>query len=255
MFGALFAKTWRIMRIFTTTDLRIFQITNTTLVAILGIIISIEATLLAIWSGTSRPQAIVNVVDPLRPSKNHMVCSNGKSGTAMLSILVAYKLLIVFYGIYMSIRIWKIPLKQFNESRAIAFSMYNMLCFGILAFGLQVSKSIDDPAMFIVRSICLLLSTFFTVVSIFVPKIIHICTGKTGYSSASTDKTTTGMTTYSAKSPKNYPSSPHQMSTNSSTIAQEDTTSAIASMENELETLKKKYTKLRRKYRKLLKDQ
>jgi hypothetical protein len=101
----------------------------------------------------------------------------------MLGILVAYKLSMVLYGIYMSIRIWKIPLKQFNESRSIAFSMYNMLCFGILAFALQISGTIGDPAMFIVRTICLILSTFLTICAIFGPKVYAAISGHTGYSS------------------------------------------------------------------------
>lgn len=254
MFGALFAKTWRIMRIFTTTDLRIFQITNTNLIAVLGILVGIEVALLAIWSGTSRPHQTVFVADPLRPSKNLLVCTNGKSGTAMLGILVAFKLAMVLYGIYMSIRIWKIPLKQFNESRSIAFSMYNMLCFGVLAFGLQVSKSINDPAMFMVRSICLMISTFFTVVAIFGPKLIQVYHGRTGYSSnGSTGKTTTGLTNFSKGSKGTARSNgTHRSSRNeSSAVAQEDTGAALETVEAELQALKKRYAALKKKYRQL----
>jgi ABC-type branched-subunit amino acid transport system substrate-binding protein len=267
MFGALFAKTWRIMRIFTTTDLRVFQITNINLIAVLSLLIGIEIVLLAIWSGTSRPTSTVRIADPLRPSKNQLVCVNGKSGKAMLGILVAYKLIIVLYGIYMSIRIWKIPLKQFNESRAIAFSMYNMLCFGLLAFGLQVSGVISDPAMFIVRSVCLVLSTFFTILAIFGPKILHVYTGKTGYSSSTAGSTTgktntTGLTSMGRSGPvrqanhtnkaRSFDSSQQNGNGSTSHIAQEDTLEqTIVQLETELESYKKKYANLKRKYQKL----
>jgi hypothetical protein len=199
MFGALFAKTWRIMRIFTQSNVRVFRISNLQLFVVLAILLGVEAILLAIWSGTSQPHRITKIVDPLRPSKNQLICSSGKSSKVMLGILVAYKLAMVFYGIYMSIRIWKIPLKQFNESRSIAFSMYNMLSFGILAFGLQVSNAISDPAMFIVRSICLILSTFFTIAAIFGPKIIQLYTGHTGYSSKSSNTNHTHTSSLDSK--------------------------------------------------------
>jgi hypothetical protein len=169
------------MRIFTTSVLTDFHVTNLQLILILAILVGAEATLLAIWSGTANPQVVIKVNDPLRPSKNQLVCSKGKSSKAMLGMLVAYNLTVVLCGIYMTIRIWNIPLKQYNESRAIAFSMYNMLCFGILAFGLQVSGTIADPIMFVVRSVCLILSTFLTVLSIFAPKVFQVATGHSGF--------------------------------------------------------------------------
>jgi hypothetical protein len=241
MFGALFSKTWRVMKIFTTSDLTVFRVTNAQLALVMAVLLGIEAILLAIWSGTSRPRQLVTVADPIRPSKNTLVCSNGKSGTPMLAILVTYKLAMVFYGIYMSFRIWKIPLKQFNESRPIAFSMYNMLCFGILAFGLQVSGSISDPAMFIVRSVCLILSTFFTILAIFGPKIAQVMTGRSGFSTNGTSRGGTTTTTASHRS-------------NASTVqltsippsAEPEETDVIVDWQKKYKKLRKRYLTLKR---------
>jgi ABC-type branched-subunit amino acid transport system substrate-binding protein len=183
MFGSLFAKTWRVMRIFLQSNIRIFKITNTQLMLFLAVLVGIEAALLAIWSGTSRPKAVVKINDPLRPRLNQIVCQNGKSGWPMLAILFAYKLALVVYGSYMSIKVWKIPMKLFNESRSIAFSMYNMMAFGLLGFGLQVSGSITDPTMFIIRTLCIAISTFCTVLAIFLPKVMSIHTEYTTGSS------------------------------------------------------------------------
>jgi hypothetical protein len=262
MFGALFAKTYRIMRIFTTTDLRVFKITNLQLILVLLILVGVEVVLLAIWSATSRPVRTLSVTDPIRPSKDVWVCSTGKSGKVMLGILVAYKLCIVLFGIYMSIRIWKIPLKQFNESRAIAFSMYNMLCFGILAFGLQVGGAISDPAMYIVRSVCLILSTFFTLAAIFGPKVVAVITGHTGYSS----KSNSGGTTNGTRGHLETLGSNGTNGTNGTKEGKEsyygsayepspEKAEAISkpSVEEALDELKKKYAKLKKKYNALVK--
>ena len=184
MFGALFAKTWRVMRIFTLSDIRVFKITNLQLMAKISILLGIEIALLIAWSAASRPHQVLKVIDPIRPSKNLLVCSTSALGTVFLSLLVAYKLIMVGFGIYMSIRIWKIPRKEFNESRSIAFSMYNMLTFGVITFALQVSQVIPDPAMFIIRTICISLSTIFTIGAIFGPKLRVVITGHTGFSTS-----------------------------------------------------------------------
>jgi hypothetical protein len=186
MFGALFCKTWRIKRIFLQTNIRIFKITNTQLLLSLGALVGIEVILLAVWSGTSRPVSQVKVIDANRPRLNEIVCKDiGKSGWPMLGVLFAYKLAMVVYGSYMAVRIWRIPVKLFNESKSIAFSMYNMLAFGLLGFGLQVSGSIDDPAMFIVRTLCLSISTLCTILAIFIPKIRAVA----GVNDSSSDST------------------------------------------------------------------
>jgi hypothetical protein len=257
LFGALFAKTWRVMRIFTTSNLTVFHITNLQLILILAILVGTEAVLLAIWSGLSNPKSIIKVNDSLRPAKNQLVCSKGKSSNVMLGILVAYNLMVVLYGIYMTIRIWRIPMKQYNESRAIAFSMYNILCFGILAFGLQVSGTIADPIMFIVRSVCLILSTFLTVLAIFAPKVFQVATrhhssgiGSQATTATATQTTQRGLngTTFSRSGSGSGGIA--SLSTASSTpppADYDDLAEKYRQLEQSLEKLKIKHKKLRSK--------
>lgn len=69
-FGALFAKTFRVMRIFGSKSLTVFRISNGQLLLGLAALILIEAVLLAIWSGTSRSESYTYIVDADRPSLN-----------------------------------------------------------------------------------------------------------------------------------------------------------------------------------------
>jgi len=176
MFGALFAKTWRVMRIFHVSELHPLKITNFQLLLILVVLVGIEIILLTAWSAAARPTQTIIVTDPLRASKDILSCSTTRADKIVLGILVAYKLAIVLYSIYLSIRVWSIPLKQYNESRGIAFAMYNMVCFGLPTFVLQISKSIPDPTMFVLRTLGILLPTLITIGAIFVPKLYGIAT-------------------------------------------------------------------------------
>jgi hypothetical protein len=252
MFGALFCKTWRIKRIFLQTNIRIFKITNTQLFLSLGVLVGIEILFLSIWSGTSRPVSKLKILDANRPRLNQIVCVDvGKSGWPMLGVMFAYKLAMVVYGSYMAVRIWRIPVKLFNESKSIAFSMYNMLAFGLLGFGLQVSGSISDPAMFIVRTLCLSISTFCTILAIFIPKLRAVAgvTDSSTDSSGSSHKLTSTGT--SLPSPSDYSlnatrnrsrenSKSKDGSTNNLTIAEEtDLNAKIKKLKKENKQLRK----------------
>lgn len=174
LFGSLFAKSWRIAGLFDPSERNILKVTNQQLGLAVGTFVIIEVILLTIWSATSRPKIVVVVSDPLRPRLDKRMCEFGNGNVPMLILIVIYNLGLLMYGIYTTIRIWDVPLKMYNESREIAFSMYNLLCFSVLAFALQASGTVPDPAMFIIRSTAFMSCTFLAVVALFGPKLLII---------------------------------------------------------------------------------
>ena len=188
LFGSLFAKSWRIMRLFDPSERNIFKVTNEQLTLALGSFVVVEVVLLAIWSATANPKVVTVVLDPLRPRIDYKTCKFGKGNTPMLIIIVIYNLGLLLYGMYTTVKIWNVPLKIYNESREIAFSMYNLLCFSALAFALQASGAVPDPAMFIIRSSILMLCTFLAVAAIFGPKILALILNKKGYDLETVDQ-------------------------------------------------------------------
>lgn len=174
LFGSLFAKSWRIAGLFDPSERNILKVTNQQLALAVGSFVIIEVILLTIWSATARPKIVVVVSDPLRPRLDKRMCEFGAGNVPMLILIVIYNLGLLMYGIYTTIKIWDVPLKMYNESREIAFSMYNLLCFSVLAFALQASGTVPDPAMFIIRSTAFMSCTFLAVVALFGPKLLII---------------------------------------------------------------------------------
>lgn len=172
-FGSLFAKTWRIMVLFYTNSMSVFKISNSQLLIILGILIAIQVILLSIWSGLTHPYSTFQIVDQYYPSENFLICSSNSSSLVMMIIIVVYLGLLTLTGVYITIKNWNVS-KLYNESRQISFAMYNMMSFGFLAFGLEVSDSLSLTPMFIIRSLCIIISTAITVFALFIPKINSI---------------------------------------------------------------------------------
>lgn len=201
MFGALLAKTWRIMRIFTSKNLRVFQITDLNLLVVLTAGMTLLIVLLVLYSTVAKPFAIAKVGDALRPATTtQMQCTfeNKTANFVILILLGVFFVFIVCFGAYLSARIWKVPKKQFNESRAIAFCMYNLLIFGVLTIALQASSALSTYPMFIARTVLITASTAFTIVALFAPKFPYLtcrccCCALTDYELA-LETTTNGGT-------------------------------------------------------------
>lgn len=110
----------------------------------------------------------------------------------MMGLLLAYNFGIALAAVWVSYRVWSIKAKMYNESRAIGFAMYNMLCFGILGVALQLSNALSVRAMFVVRSVIILLSTAVAVIALFGGKVVHLA--KTSGRDYATSTTATGTT-------------------------------------------------------------
>ena len=199
-FGALFAKTFRVMRIFGSKSLTVFRISNGQLLLGLGALVLVEAVLLAIWSGTSKARSYTYVVDIDRPSLNQWKCRSERSDKVMLGLLLAYNFGLALAAVWVSYRVWSIKAKMYNESRAIGFAMYNMICFGILGVALQLSNALNPTAMFVVRSAIILLSTFVTVIVLFGSKVLHLIRTSGRDYATSTNTTGTNTATLTARS-------------------------------------------------------
>jgi hypothetical protein len=146
------------MRIFEPGDLRIFKITDKTLGIMLLAVLTLELILLAVY---------VN-----RPFLNIYACSNSASDTVILAILMTFKFGLLVFGLVVAVRIWRAPQDGYNESRPIAFSIYNIAFFAVVVFGLQVSETLNPQVMFVLRGVSIVCATLITVCVIFGHKVL-----------------------------------------------------------------------------------
>lgn len=246
MFGALFAKTYRVMKIFTQKKLVIgLKITNKEVGLILAVAVAIAVILLAIWTGTARPAVTYGVFDPARPAYTIYTCTYTTADTIFLILIMVYIGLLIISGIFMSVRIWNIPSKVFNEAKQIGFSMYNMFFFLVICFGLQISNAISPDAMFILRSLCIDLSTFITIVVIFGPKMKAVIQKKQ-YQSTNTSSAMVTRSQVSVLSVSNTSSNSDSSTKNSETNAR------LGKTQKELDKTKKELNELKQKYKRLV---
>jgi len=172
LYGTLVARVHRVN--FTLAGARELKaprvIPNRTLFMIIGILVGIDVIILIVWTALNPHQLTTVYPDPLRASKNQLTCSISVVDIVFIIILAVYKLMIVGYGIFLSIVLWR-SRSIFIESRKVIFCFYNLALFAIIWVVLQ--NALSDPSLlYVFRSACIFISVFSTTITLFVPRMI-----------------------------------------------------------------------------------
>eukprot|EP00029_Vermamoeba_vermiformis_P003667 TRINITY_DN14207_c0_g1_i1.p1 TRINITY_DN14207_c0_g1~~TRINITY_DN14207_c0_g1_i1.p1 ORF type:complete len:770 (-),score=68.29 TRINITY_DN14207_c0_g1_i1:85-2394(-) len=171
MFGALFAKSWRVFKLSSTRSLKIFKITDTQL--LIGILLALvgDAIICIVQAAVVDMTPVLVVVDPHRPVYNYYECPFTNQTTGISAALIAYNGLICVFGLAVAWKIRKLKYPVFNESKIIAFSMYNVVFFAIIVIILQFTRATGRELLYILRSTGIILGTSISVATMFLTKL------------------------------------------------------------------------------------
>eukprot|EP01122_Echinamoeba_exundans_P016055 TRINITY_DN8024_c0_g1_i1.p1 TRINITY_DN8024_c0_g1~~TRINITY_DN8024_c0_g1_i1.p1 ORF type:complete len:797 (+),score=117.56 TRINITY_DN8024_c0_g1_i1:186-2393(+) len=199
-FGSLFAKTWRVWVLYSNRTTEIFKISNSQLSLILGLVVAIEVILCVLVSAIGQPTQIFITQDPLRPALNIPVCSSNTPQTVLTIILGVYNGVIILVGIYLGYRVRVVPIAVFNESKVIAFAIYNASFFSVIMAILQASNAGDRTTLFVLMSLALFFGSFGTTAPLVISKYFMITKDKSHSSSGSSTSGRSSRTPHSPMS-------------------------------------------------------
>eukprot|EP00008_Paramoeba_atlantica_P015127 CAMPEP_0201492958 /NCGR_PEP_ID=MMETSP0151_2-20130828/35504_1 /ASSEMBLY_ACC=CAM_ASM_000257 /TAXON_ID=200890 /ORGANISM="Paramoeba atlantica, Strain 621/1 / CCAP 1560/9" /LENGTH=1255 /DNA_ID=CAMNT_0047880065 /DNA_START=84 /DNA_END=3848 /DNA_ORIENTATION=- len=175
MFSALFAKTWRLHRIylsardFKNKPISVGQLLGVMFVGMLPTII-----LLILWSAIDSLEP--RPIDDDKNDDKVIIQCQSDNQWVWQGLLIAVNALLVLYGCYVSIITRKIQL-SFNESRYIALAIYNV---AVLApVGIAIGSGLENIliAWYAILCACILVGAFLCVFVLFAPKLrVHYLT-------------------------------------------------------------------------------
>jgi len=155
------------------------------LLILVGGLVAVDFFLLILWSAITRPYVAKVVVvlgsgtndGTLWESLNYLDCFYGTIPmTVFLSLAGVYKLLMVGYGLYLSLLLWKYGSSMWVESKQIIFAMYNLIIFTLIGLALQLSLTAQDVStrkvLFVTRTMCIFLSGTITIATILLPRLM-----------------------------------------------------------------------------------
>ena len=168
--GGISAKTWRIIKIFNTDNLRGEKITDTTLVKYLGYIIGILSVYLLVWISVDGPRPI-SFIDYGNNIWYTTCASSSNLWQLTLLFVEAIGLLMTCILAY---RVRNNP-TAFNESFWIALSVYNIAVVGGIILLIVLSGLVwTQSGTTILNAVGLSLATIGTLSLILIPKVVLV---------------------------------------------------------------------------------
>src|SRR5690606_27701627 len=109
-----------------------------------------------------------------RLNQNYNTCRSNVVGTVFTWIIVGYKGLLIGYGAYLALRIRTVPMKIYDESKVIAFCIYNIGLSAIIITILQATSPTGRYAVFGINSFLIIISVASTINSMLISKLEYI---------------------------------------------------------------------------------
>ena len=178
-FAPLFAKTYRIYRIFGRKKLSVVQLTNRKLFLIVLAILAVEAVLMAVWQAVGPVAAITSDIASTTTTGKLIINEYTQCGVPsgsslnMFAVICAEKGILFVFGALMAFTTRKVT-STFNESQGISLSIYNLLfTIGIISPIILVVDAVGD-VLILLLVFALLWIAYFTGGILFVPKLLTI---------------------------------------------------------------------------------
>ena len=177
-FGALFAKTWRLNKLFNNKKLRKMRISTNFVIHIVALISTVTALLLMLSvilgavDSTLSLQPIGHVIERSNSYDLWVKCDTLK-GEAPFYVLLGYEAILLIIAAMLSFLTRNLKV-SFGESKWVALSVYNILVLGILVVSLQfaLSETMSPEDHYLILTISQFVGTGVTMSMIFVPKFI-----------------------------------------------------------------------------------
>ena len=171
-FGALFAKTWRVYRVFARLGPQKLEIPDWKLLLIVVALLVIDCVVLSAWFTLYPLQVVIKNMDieETRISEfkvsqiqwQNQVCSHSKVHMYFHYLLFFEKGLLLIFGGFLSFETRNVHVKEMNDSKAIAISIYNVVVCCLFAFISVFLFANDETTSFAIAGGILLFCTVFS---------------------------------------------------------------------------------------------
>eukprot|EP01102_Stenamoeba_stenopodia_P015876 TRINITY_DN5484_c0_g1_i1.p1 TRINITY_DN5484_c0_g1~~TRINITY_DN5484_c0_g1_i1.p1 ORF type:complete len:644 (-),score=191.97 TRINITY_DN5484_c0_g1_i1:220-2151(-) len=169
IFGSLFVREWRLLWIFKSTKINRRIISNLDLAKGLAFIVSVNLVVLIVWTAVAPPYRVENI-DIGKEDKITYECDVSYPSSVFVIILIVLQALLLAFNCVVSFFLRNIP-SSFNESKHIAFTVYNAAIMMIVAIVLIIVFNDDKTAVLIIIALTVLFGCLVALVVLFAPKI------------------------------------------------------------------------------------
>ena len=183
VFAPLFAKAYRIYRIFGRRKLKVVKLTNRKLLVAVGITFAIDAVYVAVWNSVA-PPTVVTTVQFVATSTgagnaqqyDYPMCSYAGQSSSFFVAEAVIKLAMLAIGVMLAFGTRQVN-SQFNESKSIGICIYNLVfAIGLIVPIMLLVDAVGDTYTLLLL-FCLAEILYFTLCVLFLPKLLAFPSG------------------------------------------------------------------------------
>ena len=180
-FGSLFAKLYRLDVIFNSKHLSVQHVRDRDILLMVAALVAADAVLLISWqASTPFYRSLAYSSSAINPSNiNEMIqpateaCKTDSFNTWVI-VFVAFKGLLLLFGLWLAIRVRKIRVPGLNDSRYIVMSIYQVVLVSVLVILVSVIISDKPIPFYAFVSFCFLYLVCAVLSLLFVPRVLHV---------------------------------------------------------------------------------
>ena len=169
--GTLFAKTWRLNRIFTGASLKSVRVSAWDVVLFISCLFTVDFIIMAAWLLIDRPVPVLET-DSTNSLQLITVCYS-EHWNVWYSLLIVPKAVQVLYGMYLAYNVRHIN-ANFNESRYIGLAIFHLVVFASIVIPLDRALENQLTVHYLLVTLMLCLGVFITLSLVFLPKVYAI---------------------------------------------------------------------------------
>ena len=183
-FGALFAKTWRIYRIFKNPWKQNRPLQDHVLIAIVGVLLGIDVLVLILWLTIDPLDIYAFVVDTDVESftqELHLVCSDsnvlditGADFTIWIIFIMIMKGSLLLFGLFLVSQTMKIKAEVFQDAKYTGIAIYGVgMCCAIgVPLAMFLMYYMEEDVGYFVATATITFCSYLILFMVFIPKII-----------------------------------------------------------------------------------
>eukprot|EP00947_MAST-08B_sp_MAST-8B-sp1_P001933 g1933.t1 len=198
-FSALFAKTWRLHKLFNNKHLRKVRMTVKDVVKVVAALVSVSLVILLVMtiSGAADPELrqrpMGRVVERIDSFDVWIRCDSSK-GSVFIWLLLGFEVVLLLMAAFLAFLTRNVD-HRFSEAAYVAYAIYTIFIVAILVVGMHygLADVLDPDGQYVLISLGQFIGTLLSTCLVFVPKLFYLkvsadslASGTSGSSSTST---------------------------------------------------------------------
>jgi hypothetical protein len=180
-FSPLFAKTWRVHKIFNNVKMRKQKVNDAQLFKIVGSLCLLVGVYLAVWTAVDRMTLTRTydsyiMLDDVKSVPYRENCAS-EMGFIWTAVLFGGMLMMVSFGAFLAYEARNARIPAMNDAKETGFAIYNVLFLGIIIFPVSLMVKNNENAHYILSTIGNFVGVTGIITVLFVPKMFALKSG------------------------------------------------------------------------------